>query len=214
MAELDQAVIDISREHLGAIHRGAFDDPRLEVRIGDGFEFVRQTRERFDLVILDLTDPDTPAFHLYTETFFRMCQQVLKPGGMLTLHLGSPVYQPATVRKNAEALRRVFRHVQPMSLFIPLYGSLWCLGVASDTVDVRTLPAATVAQRLRERGIADLRYYNPEVHGALFALPTFVAELVNGRPATPGLTTRAPANGDAPAARGDPEGPRRPRLAA
>jgi spermidine synthase len=183
MAELDAAVIDVARRHLGAIHRGAFDDPRLEIRIGDGFEYVKGTAEKFDLIVLDLTDPDTPAFHLYSEQFFRMCQRVLNPGGMMSLHLGSPVFQPDTVRKNATNLRRVFRHVHPMSLYIPLYGSLWCLAVVSDAANPRALAAEAVVARMRERRIGALRYYNPEVHAALFALPNFVRELTAGEPA-------------------------------
>ncbi len=179
MAELDPAVIEVAREHLQAIHKGALDDPRLTIKIGDGFEFVKNCSEKFDLVILDLTDPDTPAFHLYTEEFFRLCQRVLNPGGLMTMHLGSPVYQPATVKKNAAALRRVFRQVQPLSVFIPLYGSLWCLAIASDTVNVRGLATESITQRLRERRIGQLRYYNAEMHGALFALPTFVRELTD-----------------------------------
>src|SRR5512134_1267310 len=61
MAELDPVVIDISKKWLGTIHKGALDDPRLDIRIGDGFEYVRSTTERFDMIVLDLTDPDTPA---------------------------------------------------------------------------------------------------------------------------------------------------------
>ncbi|MDQ3215505.1 MAG: polyamine aminopropyltransferase, partial [Pseudomonadota bacterium] len=178
MAELDPVVIDISKKWLGAIHKGAFDDPRLEVKIGDGFEFVKSTAERFDMIVLDLTDPDTPAFHLYSEQFFRMCQRILRPGGMLTLHLGSPVYQAETVRKNAANLRKVFRHVAPMSLFVPLYGSLWCLAVASDTIDPRSTSAEVIAQRISERRIGGLNYYHPGLHAALFALPVFVQEQV------------------------------------
>ncbi len=182
MAELDPAVIDISRKYLGAIHQGSLDDPRMEIRIGDGYEFVKHCKEKFDLVVLDLTDPDTPAFHLYTEEFFRLCQRVLNPGGLMTMHLGSPVYQAATVKKNAANLRKVFKHVAPLSLFIPLYGSLWCLAVASDTVNVRTLAADVAAQRLRERRITGLKYYNAELHSALFALPTFVRDLTAAEP--------------------------------
>ena len=186
MAELDPVVIDISRKFLGSIHRGALDDPRLEIRIGDGFEYVRSTTERFDLIVLDLTDPDTPAFHLYSEEFFRMCQRALKPGGLLTLHLGSPVYQAETVRKNAANLRKVFKHVAPLSLFIPLYGSQWCLAVVSDTIDPRTTAVETIAQRMLERRLDDLRFYHPAMHPALFTLPRFAQELVaqganNGR---------------------------------
>lgn len=177
MAELDPVVIDIARKYLGTIHKGSLDDPRLDIRIGDGFEYVRTATERFDMIVLDLTDPDTPAFHLYSEEFFRMCQRCLKPGGMLTLHLGSPVYQPETVRKNAANLRRVFKHVAPLSLFIPLYGSQWCLAVASDTIDPRAISVETIAQRMIERRLDDLRFYHPAMHSALFTLPRFAQEL-------------------------------------
>jgi spermidine synthase len=182
MAELDPVVIDIAKRYLHEIHKGVFNDPRLEVKIGDGFDYVKNTNERFDLIVLDLTDPDTPAFRLYSEEFFRMCQRILNPGGLLTLHLGSPVFQAATVQKNAANLRKVFRHVHPMALYIPLYGSLWCLAVASDSVNPRALSAEAVAQRLAERRIGALKYYNAPLHAALFALPNFVLELTGGEP--------------------------------
>ncbi len=183
MAELDAAVIDVARSHLTEIHKGALDDPRLEIRIGDGFEYVRNTAEKFDLIVLDLTDPDTPAFHLYSEEFFRMCRERLNPGGLLTLHLGTPVYAPETVRKNAANLRKIFKQVHPLALFIPLYGSLWCLGVASDSASPRLMSSEAIAARLRERRIGTLRYYNAELHNALFALPNFVRELTDPAPA-------------------------------
>jgi len=192
MAELDPVVIDISKKWLGSVHKGAFSDPRLEVKIGDGFEYVKSTQERFDIIVLDLTDPDTPAFHLYSEEFFRMCQRILKPGGMLTLHLGSPVYQADTVRRNSANLRKVFRHVAPMSLFIPLYGSLWCLAVASDSIDPRSLSPDTLAQRANDRRIGGLRYYYPGLHQALFTLPLFVQELTQPPSSASGSTPRVP----------------------
>jgi spermidine synthase len=192
MAELDPVVIDISKKWLGSVHKGAFSDPRLEVKIGDGFEYVKSTLERFDIIVLDLTDPDTPAFHLYSEEFFRMCQRILKPGGMLTLHLGSPVYQADTVRRNSANLRKVFRHVAPMSLFIPLYGSLWCLAVASDSIDPRSLSPDTLAQRASDRRIGGLRYYYPGLHQALFTLPLFVQELTQPPSSASGSTPRVP----------------------
>jgi spermidine synthase len=89
------------------------------------------------------------------------------------------VYAPETVRKNAANLRKVFKHVHPLALFIPLYGSLWCLGIASDSANPRLLTADAIAARLRERRIGGLKYYNAEVHGALFALPTFVRALTD-----------------------------------
>jgi spermidine synthase len=73
-----------------------------------------------------------------------------------------------------------------MSLYIPLYGSLWCLAVASDSADPRALGADLIAARMRERGLTDLQYYNAELHGALFVLPNFVRDLTGGAHATAG----------------------------
>jgi len=179
VAELDAAVVDAARLHLREIHRGALDDPRLEIRIGDGHATVERCTESFDLIVLDLTDPDTPACHLYSEAFFALCQRRLNPGGLMSLHLGSPIYQPETVRRNARRLRRVFRNVDPLTLYVPLYGSLWCLALAGDALDPRLAPDV-VAQRLQQRAIGGLRFYNAELHNALFALPTFVRELTDG----------------------------------
>ena len=178
LIDLDGEVIDVARQHLGRIHRGALDDPRARVRVGDGVAFLASTAERFDLILLDLTDPDTPAAPLYTAEFFQRCRRVLRPGGALVLHIGSPFHQPAQVRRLCAQLQQVFAQVRPYGLHIPLYGTYWGLAVASDGLDPKAVPAARIGQRLAERGVGDLRYYNAEVHGALFALPNYYRDLV------------------------------------
>ncbi|MFT3802680.1 MAG: polyamine aminopropyltransferase [Burkholderiaceae bacterium] len=178
VAELDPMVVDIARRHLGAVHRGAFDDPRLELVIGDGLAYAREHDARFDLIVLDLTDPDTPARKLYTREFFTLLRERLAPGGAVTLHIGSPVFSPERVRHLLAELGRVFDKVAPLGLYIPLYGAYWGMAVASMTLDPRTVDAATLRERLRERAIGDLEYYNPDVHHALFALPNFVRRLL------------------------------------
>jgi spermidine synthase len=182
MAELDPEVIRIAREHLESVHRGALEDQRLEIRIGDAWETVHAIaqagRERFDLVILDLTDPDTPAFRLYTPDFFSLVRSVLAPGGAMVLHVGSPVFKPERVRSLLADLSGVFRIVRPMGLYIPLYGAYWGLAVASDELDPCTLAETEVAQRIAARGLDRLEYYNEATHRALLALPNFYRRLL------------------------------------
>ncbi|MFN3884018.1 MAG: polyamine aminopropyltransferase [Rhodocyclaceae bacterium] len=178
IAELDAEVIEAAKHHLAAVHRGVFDHPKLEIRIGDGFAYLEATQDRFDLVLFDLTDPDTPAASLYTAASFAKARRVLDAGGALVLHIGSPIFHPERVRQIVAELRQVFPHVHCYGLYIPLYGAYWGLAVASNGLDPSALEAATVAQRLGERGIRDLQYYNAAVHGALFALPNFYRELV------------------------------------
>lgn len=178
MAELDADVVRVSKQYLQAVHRGAFDDPRLEVRIGDGFDYARTAGERFDLIVLDLTDPDTPAQKLYTREFFETARGLLNPGGAISLHLGSPVFQPERVRGLLAELQAVFPIVRPLGLHIPLYGAYWGLAVVSETLDPTAVDAATLTRRLDERGIGELELYNPAFHGALFALPNFYRRLL------------------------------------
>ncbi len=178
LAELDAQVVATARAHLQHIHRGAFDDPRLEVRIGDGLQLLADTDERFDLVLMDLTDPDTPAETLYTLPALQRMKRVLAPGGAVVQHLGSPVFHPEQVALLAERLRSVFRHVQCYGLYIPLYGAYWGLAVASDSLQPAALSAAEVAERMAARGVGDLQFYNAPLHPALFALPTYYGQLV------------------------------------
>ena len=178
MAELDPEVVRVARQYLGEVHRGVFDDPRLEVRIGDGFAFAGETRERFDLVVLDLTDPDTPARRLYTREFFQTVRGLLNPGGAMSLHLGSPVYQAERVQMLLADLAAVFPVVRPLGLYIPLYGAYWGMAVASEALDPRSVSTDVVEERLQARALGNLELYNAEMHGALFALPNFYRRLV------------------------------------
>ena len=182
LAELDGEVIEAAKAHLPAVHRGVWDDPRLEVHLGDGMAYMDRTAERFDLLFMDLTDPDTPAGPLYTAPAFARMRRAMAPGGALVLHLGSPVFHAEQVRTLVATLRQSFAVVRCYGLYVPLYGAYWGMAVASDDLDATAIAADGVAERLATRGVGDLQYYNPAVHGALFALPTFYRTLVQPQP--------------------------------
>ena len=192
LVELDPEVIGVAKRHFGAVHRGAFDDPRLAVAIADGKEFLAATRERFDIIALDLPDPVGPAAPLYEEPFFDHCRRALARGGALVLHMGSPWSRPEGVRAIHGRLARLFKIVRPYTMFIPLYGTLWSMAVCSDTLDPIALSAAEVDERIAARGLPHLQYYNGATHEAVFALPNFVRDLIAGAGrAAPDAKTRA-----------------------
>lgn len=183
LVELDGKVVEIAREHLACVHNGALDDPRLKLRIEDGLHYVRvvapEEGTRFDLVVLDLTDPIGPAEALYTEEFFAQCKALMTEQGAITLHLGAPVFQAERVRQLIDRLRTVFTHVRPHFHYIPLYGSLWGMACASDQTDPAAHDLEVIRQRLADRGIDRLQYYNEDTHQAAFMYPTYLRELIN-----------------------------------
>ena len=181
LCEIDLAVVDISRKYLRNVHRGALDDPRLELRIGDGFAYLREGSQAYDLIVLDLTDPGGPSTELYTVDFYRTCAARLSPAGAMTLHIASPIAHPTRIRETLTALRGAFPLVTPYLASIPLYGGMWMMACCSGTLDPRKLTAHEVDRRIAQRGIGDLRYYNGDVHRGALALPNFVRELTGTR---------------------------------
>jgi spermidine synthase len=178
MAELDPAVIEVSRAQFGAVHRGVFDNPRLKVTVGDGLAYLRETAARYDLVAMDLTDPVGPSVELYSAATFALAKRAMAPGAALMLNLGSPVSHPQRVRTTIATLRQVFNIVTPYLAYIPIYGSIWGFACASDTLDPTLLEPAAVERVISARGLKDLQYYNGETHRAVFALPNYVKALL------------------------------------
>lgn len=178
MAELDPEVVRIAREHLPSVHRGALDDPRVEIRIGDALDYVHATDERFDIVIMDLTDPEGPAAALYTVGFYQALRRILQPAGTLSLHLGSPFFHRERFVEGMKRLREVYAIVRPYCVHIPLYGASWGMACVSQQTDPLALDPEAIDARIAARAIRDLAYYNGDVHRAGFALPNYVRALL------------------------------------
>lgn len=178
LAELDAGVIELARTHFHSVHRGAFDDARVALHIGDGLGFVRGAGRQFDLIFLDLTDPAGPAAALYTPGFYADCRRALRDGGMLVLHIGSPFSHPARVGEAVRDLRGVFGLVAPWFVHIPMYGATWGFAAASDRHDPRGHRADEVDATLAERNIGRRQFYNGSMHMAMLSLPEYVKALI------------------------------------
>ena len=178
VCELDAAVIAMARRYLPRIHQGSLDDPRVELVICDGFDYVARRREPVDLLVLDLTDPQGLAAPLYSRHFFAECARLLGSEGILSLHLCSLQLQPQLFTHLMTELSAVFACVRPILVPVLLYGGLWSLVCASQSQDPKALTQDEITRRLAQRQIHNLNYYNAETHTAALALPNFVRDLL------------------------------------
>ncbi len=195
LVELDARVVEVAKEHLQKVHHGVFDNPKLRLVIDDGLKFIAKTTEKYDLIVLDLPDPIGPAAALYEAAFFADCKRALAPGGVLTLHMGSPVSRPEHVRDIYRRLAAEFAIVRPYVMFVPLYGALWSMASCSDTLDPMKVSAEEIDRRIVRRDLAHLQYYNGATHHAVFALPNFVRDLTVGLRSSPTLVGKRRAAG-------------------
>jgi spermidine synthase len=178
--EIDRAVVDAARRYLPEVSAGAYDDPRAQLVIADGVDFVEKTSERFDVILIDSTDPVGPAAPLIGEAFLAAARAALAGGGLLAMQSGSPLTQPREWLATSRACRRTFPVARPYLGYVPIYpGVLWGWVAASDGLDPGAIDDITVAARLDGLHGGPLRVYNPALHRAAFALPTFLQRLLD-----------------------------------
>lgn len=181
VAELDAEVVRIAKKYFANVHHGALDDPRVEVRIGDGFAEMRAATDRYDIIVMDLTDPAGPAETLYSAEFFREAARVLAPTGVLAVHIGSPFFHRERFVATTKRLAAVFPLVRHSFVHVPLYGANWGMAFASQVTDVTRLSAKELDERIRVRQIPGLRYVNGDTVRGGFALPEYVRQMLAGQ---------------------------------
>jgi spermidine synthase len=178
MAELDAGVIELARTHLPELSNGAFDDPRLEVVIGDGKDYAASSERRFDLVIVDSTDPIGPGEALFTPAFYADCRRLLRPGGIIVTQNGVPFFQADELEATMRAFAGLFADATCYLAAVPTYvGGFMAFGWGTDDPALRQVSPTILEARFTAAGIAT-RYYTPDVHRASFALPRFILEIV------------------------------------
>ncbi len=181
MVEIDSAVVDMAKTYLPKHSDGAFEDPRLDLVIADGMDFVRDTDRRFDVIISDSTDPIGPGEVLFTEDFYGQCKRILNPGGVIATQNGVPFFQIDEVLHTARRMGQHFADQTFYSAAVPTYyGGIMTFAWGTDDASLRKVEIDTLRQRFAASGITT-RYYTPEIHQASFALPRYVSEaLVEG----------------------------------
>jgi len=178
MVEIDAGVVEFSKRYLSEICKGAFEDPRTDLIIGDGFAFVGDSAAKYDVIIVDSTDPEGPGEILFTKEFYKRCKDRLTPGGVLVTQNGVPFMQPEELRSSAAHMRNFFADVSCYLATIPTYiGGAMAMGWATDNAGLRKVPVETLEARFIPLSL-NSRYYTPEVHKGAFALPPYVGELL------------------------------------
>ena len=191
MVEIDGAVVEVAKEHLGAICGAAFDDPRSELVLADGVAYVEQCDQRFDFILIDSTDPigfgggdpqgpgpQGPGAVLFSEAFYAACKRCLAPGAVLVTQNAVPFVEEAGLRAPILNLRSQFADVACYRVAVPsFYGGDMVFAWGTEEPALRKVPRTVLAARYEQASL-ETRYYSPEIHEAAFALPRYLAELI------------------------------------
>jgi len=175
MVDIDRRVVEICKEFL-PFTSCRLDDPRVSLFFEDGVDFVSRKENKYDLIIVDSTDPISVGEGLFTSAFYNSCYKALKKNGILVNQHESPYYEITS-----KAMRRSHKRIKESfpsescfvyQAFIPTYQSgHWLFGFASKNSN--TNPLVFDEKKWNTLGI-ETSYYNTELHKASFVLPNYV----------------------------------------
>ncbi len=171
LVEIDGKVIEYSKKYLPEI-AGKLDDPRVEVKVDDGFMHIAQSENEYDVIMVDSTEPVGPAVNLFTKGFYAGIANALKEDGIFVAQTDNPWFKADLIRNVYRDVKEVFPITRLYTANIPTYPSgLWTFTLGSKQYD----PLAVSDDRFHD---IETKYYTKELHKACFVLPKFVADLV------------------------------------
>jgi spermidine synthase len=172
MVEIDQRVVAVSQQYFPQV-ASAIDDRRVSLHIADGLEYVRETAEQYDLVIVDSSDPIGPSVQLFSQGFYQDIYNLLKEDGMVVVQSESPVFFAEPFLNCQSNMKAVYPIVEVYLATVPTYVSgPWSFTVGSKKYNPCEIHNASAI-------LSGLKYYNESLHQAAFCLPQFVQEMLN-----------------------------------
>lgn len=176
LVEIDSEVVRICKEYL-PITACALDDPRVHIFYQDGLKFIRRCENKYDLIIVDSTDPFGPGEGLFTREFYGNCYKALKEDGIMVNQHESPFYEAdaAAMQRAHKLIVESFPISKVYQAHIPTYPSgHWLFGFASKKYH----PLKDMREDAWNALGLKTRYYNSELHLGAFALPNYVEEML------------------------------------
>ena len=172
VVEIDGLVVESCKEHIPQT-ASSYNDPKVEVKIEDGIDYVLNTKEKYDLVIVDSSDPIGPAIPLFGSKFYKGVHNILNDDGIVVSQGESPFFMP-------ESQKKIYSITRPLFPVVDFYhygnfsypGGLWSFLFSSKKYH----PLKDFKEDRVKNSKIDFKYYNTDIHKASFASPTFLNE--------------------------------------
>jgi spermidine synthase len=171
VCEIDEKVIEISKRHFPYL-ANSFNDPRVKIYCEDGNKFIKAHKNEYDIIIVDSSDPIGPAEVLFRREFYEAMFQALKDDGIVVTQAESFFYHSEIIKSLFSFIKEIYPIPEYYYTLVPTYPS----GIIGFTFCSKKYHPINDFNETEALKLADLRYYNKNIHKAAFNLPTFAQD--------------------------------------
>ncbi|CAL4321142.1 Polyamine aminopropyltransferase [Buchnera aphidicola (Protaphis terricola)] len=174
MVEIDINIINLCKKYFPNHSDNAYNDSRLKLIIDDGLNFIKNTHQKFDLIISDSTDPIGCGKNLFLSEFYLNCKKNLKKNGIFVAQNGTSFLQIDEIFLTYKNLKKYFHDCTFYQAIVPTYyGGAIMFAWGSDNQKLRYIDQKILKSRIKEKKII-FKYYNPKIHISSFSLPQYI----------------------------------------
>jgi len=176
LVEMDPLVLDVCRKYLPG-NACRLDDERVHIYTGNGLKFIRRCENKYDLIVVDSTDPFGPSEGLFTKEFYGNCYKALRDDGIMVNQQGSPFYaeDANAMQRSHKRIAETFPISRVFQAHIPTYAAgYWLFGFASKKYH----PIDDLNKEAWNALGLKTRYYTTRLHVGAFYLPAFLEEFL------------------------------------
>ena len=174
IVDLDPAITDLFRNNplLTELNNHALQDKRVRIINEDAWKFLEKSTELYDVVIVDLPDPnDISVSKLYTRSFYSLIFRHLALDGIVVTQATSPMYAREAfwcIKNTIAATPSRFQlgetlEVLPYHSYVPTFGEWGFVMASARKLDWASIQA-TVATRYLDAGtLATMTTFAPDM---------------------------------------------------
>ncbi len=176
LVEIDKKIISCSKKYLFKIHENSFNDSRVNILNKNGIKFLKKNNDKFDIIIIDGTDPVGPGKKLFTKDFYLNCKKSLNKNGIFVTQSGT-ILQKKEIIKNFNNIKKIFNYKGLYQTNVPTYygGNIFFIW-ASKNINLKKI---NINNLYKNNNLHKFKYYNPMIHIYSFALPQFIVKKIN-----------------------------------
>ncbi|CDQ18295.1 spermidine synthase [Halobacillus karajensis] len=170
LVDLDPAVTDLARSnyHLLQINKGALDDPRVDVLNQDAFEFLEKSDEFYDVIIIDLPDPNNESLNkLYTKEFYSLVRNHLSPGGATMVQATSPLFATDVYWTIDKTIASTGLHTENFHVDVPSFGNWGFVMASRKPIDIEEVRFSVDTKFLTEEVFQSMTVFGKDEDGEI-----------------------------------------------
>ncbi len=177
MVDIDEEVVEASKKYLAEINKKSWEDPRTEIKIGNALDYIKETDEKFDVIVSDLTDPDEAGNYFYSKEFYDLCRNIMTEKSILVTHASVSCNPDFNSEKVYAGFKELFTYSALYYTHIQSFSSDYGFMVGSDSIEVSKPDWEKIKKRAGSiKG--ELKHYSPDIHRSMFTIPKWMNEKI------------------------------------